>query len=54
MGEVGSISAFTESDFDELTTGLGIAVGPRIVLRTLFRQQQQQLAGLEDAAVAVD
>ena len=35
--DVGSISAFTESDFDELTTGLGIEVGPRIVLRTQFR-----------------
>ena len=36
---VGSIFAsFTESDFDELTTGLGIDVGPRIVLRTQFRE----------------
>ena len=35
---MGSISAFTEPDFDELTAGLGIDVGPRIVLRTQFRE----------------
>ena len=40
MAQIGmdSISAFTEPDFDELTAGLGIDVGPRIVLRTQFRE----------------
>ena len=36
--EMADLAAFTEADFDELTTGLGIPVGARLKLRTQWRE----------------
>ena len=35
--EVADLAAFSDADFDELTTGLGIPVGARLKLRTQWR-----------------
>ena len=39
--EVADLAAFSDADFDELTTGLGIPVGARLKLRTQFREMDK-------------
>ena len=48
--EVADLAAFSDADFDELTTGLDIPVGARLKLRTQFRKMCK---GGQDSAMMV-
>ena len=44
--EVADLAAFSDADFDELTTGLGIPVGARLKLRTQWHTHGSGRMGL--------